>query len=101
MATYETDAVGYPLDPQMSQLQAYLGTLAGMWRNAKRKGKVERQAEIVQEYHETMAQLYALGWDDALDIDAELPYELMPEEYFQRAEKRREKERQRLRDLRR
>ncbi|NJN68779.1 MAG: hypothetical protein HC884_19795 [Chloroflexaceae bacterium] len=90
MATYETDAVGYPLDPQMRQLQAYLGTLAGMWRNAKRKGKVERQAEIVQEYHETMAQLYALGWDDALDIDAELPDEFLPEEYLRRTQQRRD-----------
>jgi len=90
MATYETDAVGYPLDPQMSQLQAYLGTLAGMWRHAKITEDSIRQKEIVQKYHETMAQLYALGWDDALDIDAELPDEFLPEEYLRRTQQRRD-----------
>lgn len=86
---HEVDAVGYPLDPEMRGLQAYLATLAAMFRGAKRTNDQVEQKEIVQEYHTTLHKLYMLGWDDGLDREAELPYELMPEEYFKRAERRR------------
>jgi len=88
---HATDDLGYPLDPELRSLQAYLGTLAGMWRHARRTNDHQRQHELVQAYHATLARLYELGWDDGLDIDAELPDRLMPEEYFHRAEQRKAK----------
>lgn len=96
---HEVDELGYPLDPELRSLQAYLGNLAAMWRHAKRTDDKARQAELVHEYHHTLEKLYSLGWDDGLDIESELPYDLMPQEYFDRAEKRREYERQRLKKL--
>ena len=78
---HEKGISGYPLDPELDRLQSRLGELAGMWRSANRRDEKESKEEIVQEYHAIMAQLYQLGWEDELDYDAILPYELMPEEY--------------------
>ena len=80
MCAHKTDAVGYPLDPELRKLEFHLCGLAGDWRGSW--GDSNRQAEIVREYHATMAKLYALGWDGILDIECELLDELMPEEYL-------------------
>jgi hypothetical protein len=40
--------------------------------------------KVIEEYHATLTKLYELGWDAALDVDSELPDELMPEEYLKR-----------------
>ncbi|MCP4536697.1 MAG: hypothetical protein GY832_06080 [Chloroflexi bacterium] len=45
---------------------------------------LEQQEEIVREYHATIAKLYTLGWDGAVDVECELPDELVPEEYWRR-----------------
>jgi len=79
---HEVDASGYPTDPHLRALQAKLGDLAAEWREVYRG--VEGQRDIVSDYHAVMAELYALGWDDMLDIDAELPEVLMPAEYVKR-----------------
>jgi hypothetical protein len=94
MSPHAVDDIGYPLDPELRRLQARLGTLAGMWRHAKTSSDLLRQQELVEEYRQTLARLYELGWDDALDSDAELPDEYMPEEYFLRAAQRREQARE-------
>jgi hypothetical protein len=77
---HERGLSGYPADPELNRLQSHLGHLAAEWRGAL--GGAERQRAIVQDYHATMRRLYELGWDDILDIDAELPRDLMPEEYY-------------------
>jgi hypothetical protein len=82
LVAHATDKSGYPLDPELRRLEFYLGELAGLWRGAY--GDQERQDETVQEYRAILARLYELGWDATLDIESELPEELMPEEYLRR-----------------
>jgi hypothetical protein len=79
---HEIDELGYPTDPVLRQLEDRLGYLAGEWGGVRRG--VDRQDDIVKEYHQTMQKLYELGWDGVLDIDCELPDRLMPEEYLKR-----------------
>jgi len=80
---HEVDKSGYPTEPLLRQLQIKLGGLAVEWRGLHHRGD-EKQNDIVTQYHETMKRLYELGWDDILDIDAELPDKLMPQEYLRR-----------------
>jgi hypothetical protein len=77
---YAVDSIGYPLDPQLRELQGDLGNLAADLRNVSRG--IDGQESIVKDYHAIMNQLYALGWDDLLDYEAELPDHLMPPEYL-------------------
>ncbi len=98
MCAHAVDDIGYPLDPELRSLQAYLGNLAAMWRHANATLNSKRKAELVNEYHHILATLYERGWDDALDVESELPDEFMPQAYFDRAKKRREAEIQRLRE---
>jgi hypothetical protein len=79
---HTTDSIGYPLDPELRQREFHLGDLAALWRGSY--DDHERQQRIVQAYHETLAQLYRLGWDSVLDIESELPDALMPEAYMRR-----------------
>lgn len=81
---HEVDKWGHPTDPKMRQLQFILGNLAAEWRGQARGDSDDKQAEIVEEYHSIMNQLYEMEWDAILDIVAELPDELMPEEYILR-----------------
>ncbi len=57
-----------------------LAELAAAWRTHKKP-------ELVQRYHHVLLTLLELGWDDELDVELELPNELMPAEYFLRYEK--------------
>lgn len=79
--THEKDSIGYPVDPDLRQLEFRLGDLAAKWRLHE---SPEQQQKIVQEYHAIMERLYQLGWDSILDVTSELPDELMPEEYLKR-----------------
>lgn len=77
---HKVDNIGYPIDPELRALQRHLGILAQELRGRARGDSDEKQWKIDLEYHTTMKKLYDLGWDDILDIDAELPEHLMPEE---------------------
>jgi hypothetical protein len=82
MCAHEVDQFRYPVDPELRKLEFHLCELAGDWRGSY--GNPYRQEEIVNEYHTTMAKLYALGWDGTIDFECELPKELMPDEYTRR-----------------
>jgi hypothetical protein len=82
MCAHEVDELRFPVDPELRELEMNLGDLAETWRG--NWGNPDRQAEMVREYHATMAKLYALGWDGTIDLECELPEELMPEEYLRR-----------------
>lgn len=83
MNKYQVDEFGYPIDPKLRNLEIHLCDLAGSWRGSW--GNVHRQEEIRKEYHATMTKLYSLGWwDGTLDVECELPENLMPEEYVRR-----------------
>lgn len=82
MDRYKRGELGFPLDPELRRLEIYLSDLAAAFRGTR--GMPDKQMEIVQEYHATLSQLYALGWNDSLDEDSKLPKRLMPEEYFRR-----------------
>lgn len=69
-------------DNKIEELESLLCDLAGTWRGSRGKSIV--QDEIVREYHETMATLYTLGWDDILHWECELPEHLLPAEYIRR-----------------
>ena len=68
----------YTLD-DIRSLERKISELAMRWR-----GQPEQRNEIKKEYHNTIAILYSLGWDDILDVDCELPENDMPEEYKRR-----------------
>ena len=82
MCVHQVDEFGYPADPELRKLEFHLCDLAGSWRGSW--GDPHRQEEIVNEYHATMAKLYSLGWDGTLDVECELPEDLIPEEYMRR-----------------
>ena len=64
---------------QIEALERELGMLAYQWRSERNPA---RQAELVQQYHATLATGWEAGWDwRGLSPDAELPDEFMPE-YF-------------------
>jgi hypothetical protein len=82
MCAHEVDELRCPVDLELRRLEMHLCDLAGTW--AGNWGNPDRQAEIVREYHATITKLYALGWDDTIDLQCVLPRELMPEEYTRR-----------------
>ena len=82
MCGHKVDEFGYPSDPKLRAREFHLCDLAGTWRASW--GDPQRQEEIVREYHETVAELYSLGWDAGLDSECELPDRLMPTEYLRR-----------------
>jgi hypothetical protein len=82
MCGHKVDEFGYPSDPKLRALEFRLCDLAGTWRASW--GDPQRQEEIVQAYHTTMAELYSIGWDGRLDIECELPDRLMPKAYLRR-----------------
>jgi len=58
------------------KLEDKISELAMRWR-----GQPGKRDEIKKEYHNTIAVLYSLGWDDILDVDCELPDDDMPQDY--------------------
>lgn len=74
---HETDAFRFPVDPQLRRLENHLGDLAGMWRGTG-------NLNIVKEYNVILNLMYDLGWDGLLDIESQLPEDLMNQEYLKR-----------------
>jgi hypothetical protein len=77
---HEKDHCGYPVDAMLSHFEAELCDLAAQWRNVSRG--LNRQAEVVREYHTIFTMMIQRGWRGRVDIECELPDELMPELYF-------------------
>lgn len=77
---FEHVAGAFSKNPVYDALMWKLANLAGEWRGTKKP-------ELVQRYHHVLLALLELGWDDELDVELELPNELMPAEYFLRYEK--------------
>jgi hypothetical protein len=66
-------------------LELRLADLANQWRRLHSGGQLEAAQVVAQEYHSTMAKLWALGWDgEGLLPDSELPDSLMPDYYIRR-----------------
>jgi hypothetical protein len=77
---HEINDIGNPVDPELYRLEVHLCNLAARWRESI--GNPDKQNEIVSEYHEIMARMYALGWDTVLPLDCELPIEYLPKRYL-------------------
>ena len=77
---HEFDEFGYALDPQLKAWERQLCNLAGEWRDVYRG--LEKQDEIVAEYHVILKKMYDKGWRGHLDIDSELPSNFMPDFYL-------------------
>lgn len=58
----------------MDALEMQLGRIAGAWRRTE-------DPIYVKQYHDVYHKLRAMGWDGSIDSEAELPYDLMPQEY--------------------
>ena len=56
------------------ELQNRLAYLAGLWRRVK-------SDEVVERYHIVLKTLLELGFREWLDVESELPRDLMPPEY--------------------
>jgi hypothetical protein len=77
---HEVNDLGYPLDPELRHWQKMLGNLAAEWRAVYRG--IDKQDEIVAEYHAILKKMYDKGWRSYLDVDSELPDSLMPDFYL-------------------
>jgi len=60
---------------EVDALQMQLGLIAQKWRETK-------DSIYVKQYHDVYHKLRSLDWDGAIDVEAELPYSLMPQEYL-------------------
>lgn len=56
--------------------------IAAQWRASW--GNEPKQNQLVEEYCKTMSSMFALGVDEEVHIECELPDEFMPEEYLQK-----------------
>ena len=70
----QTEATKERLDAMENELNY----LAMEWRGLQRQSK-----EVVERYQTILRQMIALGFRQSLDVDAELPDALMPQEYFE------------------
>lgn len=66
----------------LHDLETKINELAPSWRSAKRTGETERATAIVRQYQAVLRCMIELGFKDELDIDAELPDQLLPPEYL-------------------
>lgn len=55
----------------LDELEKILCSLAGAWRQNK-------DYLFVEKYREVMERMFELGWNGVLDVECELPDELMP-----------------------
>jgi hypothetical protein len=72
-----TNRSGLPTDPTLEALEVKLGSLAAQWRGSD-------DPKFVEQYHAVYECLVALGWDDSIDIEDQLPTRLMPQHYVNR-----------------
>jgi hypothetical protein len=69
----------FSANPVYDELGHRLAELAAAWRS-------HHDLDLVRRYHTVLLCLLELGWDEELDVELELPAELMPPEYFHRYE---------------
>jgi signal transduction histidine kinase len=63
----------------LADLETELGLLAARWRGATDPQEAER---IVHHYQILLRSMFALGYQNWLDVESELPDRYMPEEYI-------------------
>lgn len=63
----------------LDTLETKLGHLAARWRGTDNPQEAE---SLVRQYQAVLRCMIELGYHDSLDVDAELPDELMPAEYL-------------------
>jgi hypothetical protein len=63
----------------LDALESKLGRLAARWRGTEDE---DEAAALVRQYHSILRCMIELGYRDSLDVDAELPDALMPDEYL-------------------
>ncbi len=61
-------------------IQIELAQLAAKWRNPNASAQTQKQIE--DHYLTKLDQRHALGFSEPLDVDAELPDRLLPDEYL-------------------
>jgi hypothetical protein len=69
-------------DEIFSKLEDVVGYLAGAWRETK-------EDSIVSKYHFLVNCLIDMGWKGSLDVEDNLPPDLMPKRYFEFIEAKR------------
>jgi hypothetical protein len=70
---------GFNHDDLLDAMEYKLSDLASMWRGQQQTEDAEK---IVRQYQAVLRCMIELGFHDELDIDSELPDELMPTEYL-------------------
>ena len=63
----------------LDALETRLGRLAARWRGSTHPAEAEA---IVSQYQAVLLWMIEMGYRDALDVDAELPDEYLPNEYL-------------------
>lgn len=66
----------------LTALETKINELAPQWRGAQRRGETQRAESVVRQYQVVLRCMLELGYTLPLDVDAELPDELMPQEYL-------------------
>jgi hypothetical protein len=74
MSTPNDTPIWQQPESEIDALEMQLGRIAGEWRRTE-------DPKYVKQYHDVYHRLRAMGWDDSIDSEAELPYELMPQDY--------------------
>jgi len=69
-------------DDDIQHIRTVLVHLVGRWAREK-DDNPEMAKEIVENYNGLLSYLINTGWDDGLPLEAELPDELMPQEYLE------------------
>jgi len=67
---------------EIQPIRTVLVHLVGRWSRYK-DDNPEIAKEIVEHYNGLLRYLINTGWDDGLPLEAELPDELMPQEYLE------------------
>ena len=64
----------------ITEMERSLGLLAMRWRSHQNTPDGEN---LVRQYQAILRCMIELGYRESLDVDSELPDELLPEEYFE------------------
>lgn len=68
-----------PLSNLIDEMERSVGLLAARWRGRQHTPEA---ASIVHQYQAILRCMIELGFRDSLDVDSELPDELLPHEYL-------------------
>ena len=66
------------MNMELDAMELELSDFAACWRGAAESAR----GEIVLHYHAILRCMIELGFNQALDLDSELPRRLMPQEYL-------------------